>query len=257
MHVSEQDLATGAGVLATVTGWRGSSGWTHLDGPQFDEAITLLEQFEPAGGTLTAWRDLRSWSRVVGDALVVVFDLGPARTTIDPYVLALRDVVASGRQQAPPDGFHALPAAGRTGHPLRRLWDRRWPRTPPIGYWLRRDPGRWVRFPSLPGAKRYADDEAEYDHLLDRHETVLDELRGDADHLLVITAEISFTPRTACRRPLAEALLPGAEPWSVLSWPGYEPSWPSRTPSSTRCRGSRAVSTSCSARSPTSNSTTC
>jgi hypothetical protein len=223
VHVSEQDLAAGAGVLATVTGWRGSSGWTHLDGAQLDQAIRLLEQFEPDGDTLAAWRYLRSWSGVVGESLVVIFDLGPARTTIDPYVLALRDVVASGRQRARPGGFHPLPAAGHSDHPLRRLWDWRWPRTPPIGYWLRRDPDRWVRFPSLPGGKRYADDEAEYDILLDRHETVLDELRGDADELLVITTELSFTPRTARRRPLADALLPGAEPWSVLSWPGYEP----------------------------------
>ena len=39
----------------------------------------------------------------------------------------------------------------------------------------------------------------------------------------MITVEISFTPRAALRRPLARALLPGAERWSVLSWPGYEP----------------------------------
>ena len=91
----------------------------------------------------------------------------------------LRDVVGSGRQSVPPGGFHALPVAGLAGHPLRRLWEWRWPRMPPIGYWLRRDRDRWVRFPSLPGAKRYADHEAEYGILLDRHHTVLDELRGE------------------------------------------------------------------------------
>lgn len=43
---------------------------------------------------------------------------------------------------------------------LSQLWQERWPLSPPIAHEVRavcRD--RWVRFHSLPGSKRYADDE--------------------------------------------------------------------------------------------------
>ncbi|MFI1227584.1 MULTISPECIES: hypothetical protein [unclassified Streptomyces] len=62
------------------------------------------------------------------------------------------------------------------------LWQRRWPDSPPIGYKLR-DPYRdvWVRFHSLPGSKRYAEDESEYAIVLGRYNTVLDELFAGGD----------------------------------------------------------------------------
>lgn len=67
------------------------------------------------------------------------------------------------------------------------LWQQRWPRCPPVGYKLR-DPYRdvWARFHSLPGSKRYAEDESEYTVVLERYNTVLDELFAGAD-VYVIT----------------------------------------------------------------------
>ncbi|MEU5116870.1 hypothetical protein AB0G64_35905 [Streptomyces longwoodensis] len=75
--------------------------------------------------------------------------------------------------------------AGRTD--LTELWQQHWPRCPPIGYQLRgtyRDV--WVRFHSLPESKRYAEDEGEYAVVLERYNTVLEELFAGAD-VYVIT----------------------------------------------------------------------
>lgn len=70
---------------------------------------------------------------------------------------------------------------------LTELWEQRWPNCPPVGYKLR-DPYRdvWVRFHSLPESKRYAEDESEYAVVLDRYNTVLDDLFADGD-VYVIT----------------------------------------------------------------------
>ena len=68
---------------------------------------------------------------------------------------------------------------------------------------------RWVRFHSLPGSKRYADDEEEYAELMCRHLAVLAELLslegGDRSReLLVVTASRSG-PRPAHRDQLRHA----------------------------------------------------
>ncbi|MFD3726500.1 hypothetical protein [Streptomyces sp. NPDC058671] len=46
---------------------------------------------------------------------------------------------------------------------------------------------RWVRFHSLPGSKRYAEDEPEYAVLLDRYNTVLDALFAGGEAYVVTT----------------------------------------------------------------------
>ncbi|MFB8783092.1 hypothetical protein VSS38_25695 [Streptomyces albogriseolus] len=70
---------------------------------------------------------------------------------------------------------------------LTELWQQRWPGCPPVGYKLR-GPYRdvWVRFHSLPDSKRYAEDESECTVVLERYNTVLDELFAGAD-VYVIT----------------------------------------------------------------------
>lgn len=70
---------------------------------------------------------------------------------------------------------------------LTTLWQQQWPYCPPVGYKLR-GPYRdvWVRFHSLPESKRYAEDEAEYAVVLDRYNTVLDELFAGADVYVII-----------------------------------------------------------------------
>ncbi|WP_433917181.1 DUF3885 domain-containing protein [Streptomyces sp. NBC_01744] len=70
---------------------------------------------------------------------------------------------------------------------LTELWQQCWPSCPPVGYKLR-DPYRdvWVRFHSLPESKRYAENESEYTVVLERYNTILDELFAGAD-VYVIT----------------------------------------------------------------------
>jgi hypothetical protein len=47
-------------------------------------------------------------------------------------------------------------------HPFRRWLEGHFRTTPPLGYCLRADhPDRWVRLHSLPGSKRYAEDDAD------------------------------------------------------------------------------------------------
>lgn len=72
---------------------------------------------------------------------------------------------------------------------LTELWQQRWPSCPPVGYKLR-DPYQdvWVRFHSLPESKRYAEDESEYTVVLERYNTVLDELFAGADVYVITPA---------------------------------------------------------------------
>ncbi|WP_455432262.1 DUF3885 domain-containing protein [Streptomyces pratensis] len=84
---------------------------------------------------------------------------------------------------------------------LTALWERRWPLCPPVGYKLR-TPYRelWVRFHSLPESKRYAEDESEYAIVLERYNTVLDELFAGAD-VYVITPVWATEPSVPPHRP--------------------------------------------------------
>ncbi|MEU7144945.1 hypothetical protein ABZ942_36270 [Nocardia sp. NPDC046473] len=77
---------------------------------------------------------------------------------------------------------------------LLRRWEERWVAGPPVAHALRYAyPERWVRFHSLPKSKRYADTEDEYAVVLDRYNTVLDELFG-GEVVYVITVDWSDTP---------------------------------------------------------------
>ncbi|GAA0950587.1 DUF3885 domain-containing protein [Actinocorallia libanotica] len=68
---------------------------------------------------------------------------------------------------------------------LTAVWRARWGGSP-VGYELReRFADRWVRFHSLPESKRYAETEAEYGVVLDRHRTLLRAL-GVEDRLCLI-----------------------------------------------------------------------
>ncbi|MEU6205846.1 hypothetical protein ABZ814_19960 [Micromonospora musae] len=110
---------------------------------------------------------------------------------------------------------------------LTDLWDQRWPECPPFAHWLRgRYPDRWVRFHSLPGSKRYADNEGEYAILLDRHYAVLSEL-GPGAVLLVVTSEWTEGPATAPQMwPRRSEIAPSAWHWqTLLEDPEEEPEY--------------------------------
>ncbi|MFF4879653.1 hypothetical protein [Micromonospora sp. NPDC000668] len=100
---------------------------------------------------------------------------------------------------------------------LIELWEQRWPECPPFAHWLRgRYPDRWVRFHSLPGSKRYADNDSEYAIVLDRHYTVLSEL-GPGAVLLVVTSEWTEGPATTPRMWLRRSeVAPSAWHWQTL-----------------------------------------
>jgi hypothetical protein len=107
---------------------------------------------------------------------------------------------------------------------LTTLWARAWGDCRPVSYELRgclHD--RWVRFHSLRGSKRYADNEEEYaEELMRRHMAVLAELLslagGDRSRELVVVTASWSGPRPAPRAAELTAVLPAATYWtSVLT----------------------------------------
>jgi hypothetical protein len=73
-------------------------------------------------------------------------------------------------------------------------------------------PYRWVRFHSLPDAKRYPDSEGEYAILLDRHNSVMAALARVGENVVLLTTEFSDSPMPA-RAPSDS---PGATWWRTV-----------------------------------------
>lgn len=97
---------------------------------------------------------------------------------------------------------------------LSALWERHWP-APQQDIPMRRAyPDRWVRFHSLPGSKRYPDDETEYGILLERHHTLLAELGPNDDELYVVTREWNGDPEAVTRMADLQRVDPDAQHWS-------------------------------------------
>ncbi|MFJ7305232.1 hypothetical protein [Streptomyces sp. NPDC099088] len=92
---------------------------------------------------------------------------------------------------------------------LTALWQQQWPECAPVGHLLRECfKDVWVRFHSLPTSKRYAQGDAEYGVLLERHNTVLDEMFTDSDVYVI-------TP-TWTTHPDVPPHLPDAGYWQSL-----------------------------------------
>ncbi|MFI1398487.1 hypothetical protein [Streptomyces sp. NPDC020681] len=95
-------------------------------------------------------------------------------------------------------------SAGVTPELLAGLWQERRPSGPPIAHTFRsRYCDRWVRFHSLPESKRYPESEDEYAILLDRYNTILDELFAGTD-VFVVTMDWSHTPTGPAGHPTHE-----------------------------------------------------
>ncbi len=74
------------------------------------------------------------------------------------------------------------------------VWQQWFPNCEPVAHLLRvAFPDRWVRFHSLPGSKRYADDDAEYAMVLERHNRILGELAQDGEVVALLTTGYSDT----------------------------------------------------------------
>ncbi|MFG2415001.1 DUF3885 domain-containing protein [Streptomyces goshikiensis] len=111
-------------------------------------------------------------------------------------------------------------------------WDSSWPGCPPVANLVRRRYAeRWVRFHSLPGAKRYATSPAEHAEILRRHRALLAALLDDrpaADRTLkAITCAWSATPSPTPRDTAVTAAVPEAVHWrsdDLATEPGFH-SW--------------------------------
>ncbi|MFD6971116.1 hypothetical protein [Streptomyces sp. NPDC059949] len=74
---------------------------------------------------------------------------------------------------------------------------------------------RWVRFHSLPESKRYPEDETEYAIVLDRYNTVLDELFA-GDDVYVVTTDWSPLPWGRRRPTVRRRLHPEGVLWTTV-----------------------------------------
>ncbi|MCJ1677791.1 hypothetical protein MTF65_10645 [Streptomyces sp. APSN-46.1] len=112
------------------------------------------------------------------------------------------------------------PLADPAHQHLTRLWQAHRPAGPMLPWELKTVyGGRWVRFHSLPESKRYPEDEAEYAVLLDRYNTVLDELFAGGE-VYVVTIDWSNPADSAAEPPewtvLRNALHPAGTLWTTL-----------------------------------------
>jgi hypothetical protein len=73
-------------------------------------------------------------------------------------------------------------------HHLTDTWQKKWPSCAPAGEELRTCyEEKWVRFYTLPGGKRYAENENEYDEIIARHDVLLNELCSAKTIIVIIS----------------------------------------------------------------------
>jgi hypothetical protein len=93
-------------------------------------------------------------------------------------------------------------------------WDLNFPGCEPVAHWLREVfPNHWVRFHSLPGSKRYPENEDEYRTVIDRQHCVINELLGLGRKLVLLTTEYSQNPSAVHPDVEWVSLNPGAKLW--------------------------------------------
>src|SRR4051812_30619921 len=93
-------------------------------------------------------------------------------------------------------------------------WQSRFPDCEPVAHLLRASfPDRWVRFHSLPGSKRYPEDEGEYAIVLSRHDRILGELLGSGRNVVLLTTEYSGSHEPVRLQPELLKLVLDAVPW--------------------------------------------
>ncbi len=72
------------------------------------------------------------------------------------------------------------------GDEFIKHWQTRYPEALPINYELKYIyPDRWFRIHSLPESKRYAENESEYQFILDRQNTLINDLIGDNTEIII------------------------------------------------------------------------
>ncbi|HBI42586.1 MAG TPA: hypothetical protein DDY78_06965 [Planctomycetales bacterium] len=97
-------------------------------------------------------------------------------------------------------------------------WDRCFPDCEPVGYHLRAAfAARWVRFHSLPGSKRYPENDNEYAEVLARHNVILGELAHPGEKIVLVTTGYSESPVPSRSYPGVVAFDPSAVPWRTVA----------------------------------------
>jgi hypothetical protein len=97
-------------------------------------------------------------------------------------------------------------------------WQRWFPNCDPIAHCLRvAFPDRWVRFHSLPGSKRYPEDEAEYATAFERHNRILGELARPGQTVVLLSTGYSQSPEPIRSQPEWQVLDPGAVSWWTVA----------------------------------------
>jgi hypothetical protein len=74
-----------------------------------------------------------------------------------------------------------------------------------------------VRFHSLPGSKRYPEDEAEYAEVLARHNAILGELARSGSQVVLVTTGYSESHAPSRSYPEVAAFDPGASAWRTVA----------------------------------------
>lgn len=121
--------------------------------------------------------------------------------------------------------------SGVPSTPLAELWRERRPAGPPIAHTFRDTyADRWVRFHSLPGSKRHPESEDEYATVLERYNTVLDELFAGG-HIFVVTVDWSYPPDTLSVFPASRQTLhpAGTRWWTESDESDPDPEFHTRT----------------------------
>lgn len=84
------------------------------------------------------------------------------------------------------------------------FWTSAYPKTVVLSYYFKYDyVDRWFRIHSLPKSKRYAEDEEEWQLLLDRQNTIITDLLGNGEEFLLVTGDAEMEGYTELD-PLSE-----------------------------------------------------
>ena len=109
---------------------------------------------------------------------------------------------------------------------LTKYWEDEYPGVTPIPPQFKElYPDRWVRFHSLPGSKRYPENEAEYKTMLDRHNIVINEIVGSNPVLFLVTTGYTETPAPSKTYQQLEELDPMAQHWQTIAMHEIDSDW--------------------------------
>lgn len=103
---------------------------------------------------------------------------------------------------------------------LIKRWKSFYPQALPIGYFLREVyANRWLRIHSLPGSKRYAQSEQEYQEILKRYHSVLDDMFIEQARCFVILSKCNKSVQEATDVVLENFAFRSAEEWASSQLP--------------------------------------